>query len=255
MPTSPELATNRMPVALVTGASTGLGRHFAGVLASSGRHVVAVARRIDKLRQLEEEIAASGGACTAFELDVTKPEAFGATFDTIEAACGPVTILINNAGAPDAQRAHKIPIELADRVIDTNLRGPFLLACEMARRLIKTSTPGRIVNISSMTGFLYDGHGAALYSITKAALNRMTEVLAVEWARYYINVNAISPGAFESEMMDGMIERVGDVRRHFPRKRLGQPSSLDSTLLYLVSPESEFVTGTVIKVDDGQMPR
>jgi NAD(P)-dependent dehydrogenase (short-subunit alcohol dehydrogenase family) len=115
--------------------------------------------------------------------------------------------------------------------------------------------PGRIVNISSMGAHNYAGGGAALYSITKAGVNRMTESLSVEWARFGINVNSIAPGAFSSEMMDGMIERIGDVTKGFPRKRLGDPAQLDSTLLYLVSPSSEFVTGTIIKADDGQSPR
>jgi NAD(P)-dependent dehydrogenase (short-subunit alcohol dehydrogenase family) len=129
------------------------------------------------------------------------------------------------------------------------------LACEVARRLIAAGTPGRIVNISSMGAFHYAVDGAALYSITKAAVNRMTEALAVEWVRYGINVNGIAPGAFSSEMMDGMIERIGDFTEHLPRKRLGDPAQLDSTLLYLVAPSSEFVTGTIVKVDDGQGTR
>jgi NAD(P)-dependent dehydrogenase (short-subunit alcohol dehydrogenase family) len=146
-------------------------------------------------------------------------------------------------------------IELIDDVLGTNLRGPFVLSCEVARRLIAAELPGRMVNISSVGAFHYGGNGAALYSITKAGINRMTEALAVEWARFGINVNAIAPGAFSSEMMDGMLQRVGDITQHFPRKRLGDPAQLDSTLLYLVAPSSEFVTGTVIKVDDGQGPR
>jgi NAD(P)-dependent dehydrogenase (short-subunit alcohol dehydrogenase family) len=145
--------------------------------------------------------------------------------------------------------------ELIDQVLDTNLRGPWILSCEVARRLIAAKAPGRMVNISSIGAFDYSGGGAALYSVTKAAINRMTETLAVEWSRFDINVNAIAPGAFSSEMMDGMLERMGDITRAFPRKRLGDPSQLDSTLLYLVSPASEFVTGTVIKVDDGQSGR
>jgi NAD(P)-dependent dehydrogenase (short-subunit alcohol dehydrogenase family) len=106
-----------------------------------------------------------------------------------------------------------------------------------------------------MGAFHYDGNGAALYSITKAALNRMTEALAVEWVRFGINVNGIAPGAFSSEMMDGMIGRIGDFVPNLPRKRLGDPAQLDSTLLYLVAPSSEFVTGTIIKADDGQGSR
>ena len=112
-----------------------------------------------------------------------------------------------------------------------------------------------MVNVSSMGAFNYSGQGAALYSITKAGIARMTEALAVEWSRFNINVNCIAPGAFSSEMMDGMLERMGDFTGTFPRKRLGQPAQLDSTLLYLCAPSSECVTGTVIKVDDGQGTR
>jgi NAD(P)-dependent dehydrogenase (short-subunit alcohol dehydrogenase family) len=166
-----------------------------------------------------------------------------------------VTILVNNAGIPDAQRAHKMSLELIDAVLDTNLRAPYLLSCEVARRLIKAELPGRMVNISSSGAFNYGGNGAALYSITKAGINRMTEVLSVEWARYHINVNAIAPGAFSSEMMDGMISRIGDFTKMTPRGRLGDPAQLDTTLLYLCSPASEFITGTIIKADDGQHPR
>lgn len=169
-----------------------------------------------------------------------------------EAELGTVTILVNNAGIPDAQRAHKMSLELIDRVLDVNVRAPFILACEVARRLIAAEKPGRIVNIASVAAFSYAGGGAALYSVSKAAVARSAEVLAVEWSRYNINVNAIAPGAFASEMMDGMLSRVGDMTQHFPRKRLGDPAQLDSTLLYLVGPASEAVTGTVIRVDDGQ---
>ena len=121
--------------------------------------------------------------------------------------------------------------------------------------MIDAKQPGRIVNISSMGAFSYNGMGAALYSVTKAAVNRMTEALAVEWARFGINVNAIAPGAFSSEMMDGMLSRIGDISQGFPRKRICEPPMMDSTLLYLVSPASEVVTGTVVKVDDGQSSR
>jgi NAD(P)-dependent dehydrogenase (short-subunit alcohol dehydrogenase family) len=140
-------------------------------------------------------------------------------------------------------------------VLDTNLRAPYILSCEVARRLIAAKQPGRIVNISSVSANHYNGEGAALYSISKAGVSRMTEALAVEWSRNRINVNAIAPGAFRSEMMDGMMERIGDFSEHLPRKRIGEPAQLDSTLLYLCSPASECVTGTIITVDDGQGPR
>jgi NAD(P)-dependent dehydrogenase (short-subunit alcohol dehydrogenase family) len=165
---------------------------------------------------------------------------------------GLVRILVNNAGIPDAQYATRMPLDLVDRVLDTNIRGPWLMACEVARRLIAANSPGRVVNISSIGAYSYSGGAAALYSVTKAAINRMTEVLAVEWARYKINVNAIAPGAFASEMMDGMVARLGDPRL---AERLGDPEQLDSTLLYLVAPASEAVTGTIIKVDRGEGSR
>jgi NAD(P)-dependent dehydrogenase (short-subunit alcohol dehydrogenase family) len=242
-------------VALVTGASSGLGRRFAIVLAACGAKVAAAARREDRLKELATEIEADGGVCLALPLDVTDADQLGPAVDRVEAELGPVSILVNNAGVPDAQYATKMSVALVDQVIATNLRGPFLLSCEVARRLMKRKAPGRIVNLSSMGAHHYAGRGAALYSTTKAAVERMTETLAVEWARFGINVNAIAPGAFNSEMMDGMLSRVGDITAFFPRQRLGDPAQLDSTLLYLVSPSSEFVTGMVAKVDDGQEPR
>lgn len=239
-------------VALVTGASSGLGRRFAQTLAAAGAAVAVAARRADRLEELVTEITDAGGRAVAIDLDVRDADAITAAVQQAEDALGLVTILVNNAGIPDARRAHKMPLDLIDSVLDTNLRGPFLLSNEVARRLIAAERPGRMVNISSVGGYWYSGGGAALYSITKAAIARMTEVLAVEWSRYHINVNGIAPGAFESEMMDGMISRVGDMSSHFPRGRYGNPAQLDSTLLYLVAPASEAVTGTVIKVDDGQ---
>ena len=242
-------------VALVTGATSGLGWRFARTLAAAGASVVATGRRFERLEELAALIAADGGRCAPVRLDQTDAGQIVAAVDAAEAAFGTVQVLVNNAGIPDAQRAHKMSVELVDAVIGTNLRGPYLLACEVAKRLIEAELPGRIVNISSMGAFNYDGMGAALYSITKAAVNRMTEALAVEWARYGINVNGIAPGAFHSEMMDGMVSRIGDFTPHLPRKRMGDPAQMDSSLLYLCAPSSEFVTGTVLKVDDGQQPR
>lgn len=239
-------------VALVTGASAGLGVRFAKTLAAAGAKVALCARRLDKLEALAAEIKAAGGEAAAFELDVTDADALLAVVGKAEAALGPVTILVNNAGIPDAQRAHKMSVELIDRVLDINLRAPFILSCEVARRLMEHKLPGRIVNIASSAAYSYGGNGAALYSITKTGMVRLTETLAVEWARNHINVNAIAPGAFASEMMDGMLARVGDITKGFPRPRLGDPAQMDSTLLFLVSPSSEFVTGTCVRVDDAQ---
>jgi len=239
-------------VALVTGATSGLGRRFAQTLAAAGAAVVGCGRRAERLDELVAEITAAGGRAAGVPLDVSDASALADAVDQAEAAFGTVTILVNNAGMPDAQRAHKMSLELVDEVLDTNVRAPWLLSCEVARRLMAAQRPGRIVNISSSGAFHYAGGGAALYSVSKASVNRITEVLAVEWARYGINVNAIAPGAFRSEMMDGMMSRVGDFTSMTPRKRIGEPAQLDSTLLYLVGPASECVTGTVVRVDDGQ---
>jgi NAD(P)-dependent dehydrogenase (short-subunit alcohol dehydrogenase family) len=242
-------------VALVTGASSGLGLRFARVLAASGARVALAARRLDRLRDITAEIQAAGGKAVAIELDVTKADQLVAAVDQAEQKLGLVNILVNNAGAPDANYATKMPVALIDQVIATNVRAPFLLAREVARRLIAQGSPGRIVNISSMLAYDYSHPGGSLYAVTKAMAVRITEALAVEWARHHINVNAIAPGAFRSEMMDAMVERLGEIAHHFPRGRMGQPDQLDGTLLHLLSPSSDFVTGTVIKVDDAQHPR
>jgi len=242
-------------VALVTGTTSGLGRRFAQVLARCGAKVAITGRRVDRLDALATEIRADGGECLPLRLDMTDRASIRDVLMKTEQAYGLVTILVNNAGIPDAQRAHKMSDELVDAVFDTNLRGPWVLSCEVAKRLIAAEKPGRMVNISSIGAFNYGGNGAALYSVTKSAIARMTEALAVEWARFNINVNAIAPGAFASEMMDGMLARIGDFSKSFPRKRVCDPALMDSTLLYLVSPASEAVTGTVIKIDDGQGSR
>ncbi len=238
--------------AIVTGASSGLGLRFAHVLAAAGAKVALAARRIDRLEATVAEIKANGGQAQAFSLDVAKADELKSIVPKVEAALGPVTILVNNAGIPDAQRATKMSLELIDQVIDVNLRAPYILSCEVARRLMDLKLPGRIVNIASVAAYDYSGGGAALYSITKAGVVRMTEALAVEWAKFNINVNGIAPGAFASEMMDGMLQRIGDITQGFPRKRLGDPAQMDSTLLYFLSPASDAVTGTIIKIDDGQ---
>lgn len=243
-------------VAFVTGTTSGLGARFARVLAACGARVALTGRRVERLEALAGEIRDAGGVCEAIALDMTSRDSIREAFKTAEDKLGLVNILVNNAGIPDAQRIVRMEDELVDRVFDTNLIGPWVLSTEFAKRLLDEKQPGRIVNISSMAAFNTTGQSAAsLYSTTKAAVVRMTESMAVEWARFNINVNCIAPGAFSSEMLDGMMERIGDMSQHMPRKRIGQPEQMDSTLLFLVSPSSECVTGTVIKIDDGQGSR
>ncbi len=243
-------------VALVTGATSGLGWRFAQVLASQGAKVAISGRRVGRLKELKSVIEKDGGTAFIAPVDMKDAAAIIGMVDNIEDALGPVSILVNNAGMPDAQLATRMSIELIDSVISVNLRGPFILAADVAKRLIKQKMPGRVINIASMAAYNYDGNGAALYAVTKAGIARMAEALAVEWARFNINVNAIAPGMFVSEMTDGMFERIGgDPAAGTPRKRICDPAQLDSTLLFLCSPASDAVTGTVIKVDDGQYSR
>lgn len=242
--------------ALVTGATSGLGHRFATILASCGAKVAITGRRVDRLESLAKNIRASGGECEPIAMDMTDREQIRSGLEKAETALGLVNILVNNAGIPDAQRATRIDDTLFDQVVNTNFEGPWILSCAVAERLRKAEQPGRIINIASMAAFdTQPSMPAALYATTKGALVRMTEALAVEWSKFNINVNAIAPGTFSSEMVDGMIERVGDFSQHLPRQRICDPAQLDSTLLYLVSPSSECVTGTCIKVDDGQLGR
>ena len=243
-------------VALVTGASSGLGYRFSKVLAKCGAKVALSARRVDKLEKLSEEIKSDGGDCMVVPIDMVDRDTIRDAVQKVEESLGTINTLINNAGMVDAQWAIKQSDELIDNVVATNLVGPYLLSNEVARRLIEKKEPGRMVNIASIAAFNISSNSASvLYSTTKSAIVRMTESLAVEWARNHINVNAIAPGMFSSEMLDGMLERIGDMSQSLPRKRICMPEQMDSTLLYLVSPSSECVTGTCIKIDDGQSPR
>ena len=243
-------------VALVTGASSGLGYRFSKVLAKCGAKVALSARRVDKLEKLSEEIKSDGGDCMVVPIDMIDRDTIRDAVQKVEEGLGTINTLINNAGMVDAQWAIKQSDELIDNVVATNLVGPYLLSNEVARRLIEKKEPGRMVNIASIAAFNISPNSASvLYSTTKSAIVRMTESLAVEWARNHINVNAIAPGMFSSEMLDGMLERIGDMSQSLPRKRICVPEQMDSTLLYLVSPSSECVTGTCIKIDDGQSSR
>ena len=240
--------------AFITGTTSGLGYRFAQVLAACGANVAIAGRRVDRLETLAEELRSTGATVLPVPLDVTDTDALFASVDQVEKELGPVQILVNNAGKPDAQLALNMDPAFVDEMVATNLTSLFHLASEVTRRLKEAELPGRIVNIASGAAFSA-GVGTSWYAITKSAVVRMTEMLALEFARYDVNVNCIAPGAFESEMMDGMLERMGEITAGFPRKRLGKPSQLDGTLLYLVSPSSDFVTGATIRVHDAQGAR
>jgi NAD(P)-dependent dehydrogenase (short-subunit alcohol dehydrogenase family) len=247
----------RGQVALVTGASSGLGRRFAEVLSACGAAVAVTARRMDRLKTLEQEIGASGGRALAIELDVRDPHSIRACVERIEAELGAISILINNAAVLNNDPATVVSLDAIDELIDTNFRAPFVLCAEVARRLIDRKMPGRIVNVSSVGAYRQSAEATtALYNATKSGVLRLTETLAVEWAKHGINVNAIAPGLIRTEMSDRYMKDIeAEVLKPFPRHRVGEPQHLDSTLLYLVSPASEFVTGICILVDDAQYSR
>lgn len=237
--------------ALVTGASSGLGRRFAMVLAGAGAPVVLAARRVERLRELEGEIRDAGGEATSVELDVLSQSSVAETVEAAEAAFGPLAILVNNSGVSAQAKIVDMSLEDYDRVMDTNARGAFLVAQAVARRMIAAGTPGRIVNVASVLAEKAMRELSA-YCMSKAALLHLTRVQALEWARHGINVNALCPGYIRTEINDAFweTERGQAFMKTFPRRRVGEPSDLDGALLLLVSPEARMITGTSITVDD-----
>ena len=244
-------------VALVTGASSGLGARFARVLAANGALTVLAARRLERLKDLRAEIEAAGGAAHIVALDVTDQESIEAAVEQTEREVGPIDILVNNSGVSTAQRLTEVtPIDY-DFMFDTNVKGAFFVAQAVARRMIARSKQqqglrGRIVNIASIAGLrvLPD---IGVYCMTKAAVVHMTRSQAVEWGRYGINVNAICPGYIRTEMNDAVwdTERGAKLLDRLPRKKVGSPEDLDGVLLLLVAEESQFINGAIISADDG----
>jgi NAD(P)-dependent dehydrogenase (short-subunit alcohol dehydrogenase family) len=239
-------------VALVTGASSGIGRHFAALLATAGVKVALAARRVERLAELAREIAAAGGQSLPIACDVTRSDDVAAAVAAAENDLGPLTLLVNNAGVVVSKPLFEHTEADWDHVIDTNLKGAWLMAREFAQHLVGLKRPGRIINISSVLGFRTIGRVPA-YCAAKAGLTHLTHVLAMELARFGILVNALAPGYvetdfnrafFQTEPGKALISRI-------PLKRLGQTEDLDGALLFLASPASAYVTGTVISVDGG----
>jgi 3-oxoacyl-[acyl-carrier protein] reductase len=241
-------------VALVTGASSGLGVRFAEVLAENGARVVLVARRADRLADLKTRIEKSGGKAIAVEADVRDRAAMSAAFDAAEKNFGTVTILVNNAGVAHAGRAVEIPEEEWRRVLSTNLDAVFFCAQEAARRMLAARSGGAIVNISSVLGLGVD-KGVVAYATAKAGVIQMTRALALELAFKGIRVNAIAPGWIVTEMNRDYLtsERGTALKREIPVGRFGEPRDLDGPLLLLVSDAGRYVTGATIVADGGQV--
>jgi 3-oxoacyl-[acyl-carrier protein] reductase len=241
-------------VALVTGASSGLGVQFAKALADNGAAVALVARRADRLRSLKDEIEGKGGRAVAIEADVTDHAAIARAFDAAEKAFGTVTILVNNAGIAHGGRAVEMPPEEWRKVLSTNLDAVFFWAQEAARRLLAAKKPGAIVNIASVLG-LAVSKGAVAYATAKAGVVQVTKALAVELAFKGVRVNAIAPGWFVTEMNDDYLsgEEGAAIKREIPMGRFGNPGDLDGALLLLVSDAGNYITGATVVVDGGQV--
>jgi len=241
-------------VALVTGASSGLGARFAQVLAANGASVALVARRKDRISALQEKIEAAGGKAFAVEADVTDCAAMARAFDAAEKALGTVTILVNNAGVAHTTRAIEITQEEYRRVTGTNLEAVFFTAQEAARRMIAAGKHGSIINIASVLG-LNVSKGTAAYAIAKAGVIQATKALAVEWAFKGVRVNAIAPGWFDTEINhDFLASDAGkSMTKDIPAGRFGKDGDLDGALLLLASDAGSYMAGATIVVDGGQV--
>ena len=242
-------------VALVTGASSGLGQQFARALADNGAAVALVARRADRLSAFKAELEKAGAKAIAIEADVTSSADRARAFDEVEAAFGTVTILVNNAGvAQQPLRATEVDADEWRRVLSTDLDALFYWAQEGARRMLAAKLPGSIVNIASVLG-LNVAKGTAAYSVAKAAVIQATKALSIELAFKGVRVNAIAPGWFVTAINDDYLnsEAGQAMKRDIPMGRFGQTGDLDGALLLLASDAGRYITGATIVVDGGQV--
>ena len=247
-------------VALVTGASSGLGEQFAKTLAAAGAAVVLAGRRVERLKTLRAEIEAAGGDAHVVALDVTDHDSIKAAVAHAETEMGTLDILVNNSGVSTTQKLTDVSPEDYDYVMDTNTKGAFFVAQEVGKRMLArargaapgTFTGGRIVNIASMAGLKVLGQ-IGVYCMSKAAVVQMTKAMAVEWGKYGINTNAICPGYISTEINEDYFasEQGQRLIEMLPRKRPGKPEDLDGLLLLLAGEDSHFINGAVVSADGG----
>jgi NAD(P)-dependent dehydrogenase (short-subunit alcohol dehydrogenase family) len=238
--------------ALITGASSGLGRHFALTMARAGADLALAARRVEMLESLAAEVAKTGRKAVAIQLDVADAGNVALAAEQTAAALGGLDILVNNAGMAPGDAALDVDEETWDRCMDTNLKGAWLMAQAAARQMIRGGKGGAIVNIASILSVRVQ-KGTAPYAISKAGLLQMTKALALEWARYGIRVNALAPGYIETDISRDFMQSEGGRRmlKAIPQRRFGKPEDLDGALLFLSSDASAYVTGIFLPVDGG----
>ena len=247
-------------VAFVSGASSGLGEQFARTLSQAGASVVLAARRVDRLKTLRAEIESQGGDAHVVAMDVTDPDSIKAAIAHAETDMGTIDILVNNSGVSTTQKLVDVSPDDYDYVMDTNTRGAFFVAQEVAKRMIARSrgaapgtfTGGRIVNVASMAG-LRPLSQIGVYAMSKAAVIHMTKAMALEWGKFGINVNALCPGYIDTEInhQHWQTEAGQKLINILPRKRVGQPKDLDLALMMLCANESHFINGAILSADDG----
>lgn len=239
---------------LVTGASSGLGRHFAVTLARAGARLSLGARRADALAETVARVEGEGGEAHAIVLDVTKAASVERALDAAEARFGPLSVLINNAGVTATKPALDLDEAAWDFVLDTNLKGVWLVAQATGRRMVRHGAGGSIVNIASILGLRVTG-GLAPYAASKAGVVQLTKSLALEWARHGIRVNAIEPGYIDTEMTDAMwdTDHGKALIKRIPMRRLGKPEELNGLFLLFATEAGSWMTGACVPVDGGHL--
>jgi NAD(P)-dependent dehydrogenase (short-subunit alcohol dehydrogenase family) len=241
-------------IAFVTGASGGLGEHFALTLAAAGAKVALAARTLAPLDRLARKINDRGGRAVAIQVDVTDAATVAQGFTLAEQALGTITLLVNSAGTAATGPIVDLDEATWQRILDTNLKGAWLCSGSFARRLIELKKPGVIINTASILGIRVAGQVGA-YAASKAALLQMTRSLALELARYQIRVNALAPGYIATELNRQFLatQPGQNLIKRIPQRRLGELKDLEGPLLLLASEASRFMTGAVIPVDGGHL--